>query len=87
LVSFSISLAREVAPHGINVNLVAPGMMRTEMARDALAKNEPKYLERIPLGRVADASEVADVVVFLASDAASYVNGAAWLIDGGRTAV
>jgi 3-oxoacyl-[acyl-carrier protein] reductase len=83
LVSFSISLAREVAPHGINVNLVAPGMMWTEMARDALAKNEQKYLERIPLGRVAEASEVADVVVFLASDRAKYMTGATVDVTGG----
>ena len=83
LVSFSISLAREVAPHGINVNLVAPGMMRTEMAREALQKDEKRYLERIPLGRVADASEVADVVVFLASDRAGYMTGTTADVTGG----
>ena len=83
LVSFSISLAREVAPHGVHVNLVAPGMMRTEMARDALVANEQRYLERIPLGRVADAAEVADVVVFLASDRAGYMTGATVDVTGG----
>ncbi len=83
LVSFSISLAREVAPHGIHVNLVAPGMMRTEMARDALAANEQRYMERIPLGRVAEASEVADVVVFLSSDRAKYMTGATVDVTGG----
>jgi len=83
LVSFSLSLAREVAPSGIHVNLVAPGMMRTEMARDALTANEQRYLERIPLGRVADAAEVADVVVFLASDRAKYMTGATVDVTGG----
>ena len=83
LVSFSISLAREVASSGIAVNLVAPGMMRTEMAREALTAREQQYLERIPLGRVADASEVADVVVFLASERARYMTGATVDVTGG----
>lgn len=83
LVSFSLSLAREVASSGIAVNLVAPGMMRTEMAREALTAREQQYLERIPLGRVADASEVADVVVFLASERARYMTGATVDVTGG----
>jgi 3-oxoacyl-[acyl-carrier protein] reductase len=83
LVSFSISLAREVAPHGIHVNLVAPGMMRTDMAREALDKDEQRYLDRIPVRRIADPSEVADVVVFLASDRARYMTGATVDVTGG----
>jgi 3-oxoacyl-[acyl-carrier protein] reductase len=83
LVSFSISLAREVARQGIYVNLVAPGMMRTEMAREALDKDEQRYLDRIPLGRVADPAEVADVIVFLASDRARYMTGATVDVTGG----
>jgi 3-oxoacyl-[acyl-carrier protein] reductase len=83
LVSFTISLAREVAAHGIFVNAVAPGMMRTEMARDALAANEQDYLNRIPLRRIAEPDEVARVVVFLASDQASYTTGATIDASGG----
>ena len=83
LVTFSISLAREVAPDGIHVNLVAPGMMATEMARDALQKDQQRYVERIPLRRIAEAREVADVVVFLASDRASYMTGATVDVTGG----
>ena len=83
LVSFTISLAREVAPHGIYVNAVAPGMMRTEMARDALEANEQHYLSRIPLGRISEPAEVANVVVFLASDQASYTTGATVDASGG----
>lgn len=83
LVSFSISLAREVAQNGIRVNLVAPGMMSTEMAREALEKNVERYLERIPLRRIAEAREVADVVVFLASERASYMTGATVDVTGG----
>jgi 3-oxoacyl-[acyl-carrier protein] reductase len=83
LVTFSISLAREVAPHGIHVNCVAPGMMRTEMARDALDQGEQRYMERIPLRRIAEADEVANVVAFLASDRASYITGATIDVTGG----
>ena len=83
LVSFSISLAREVAPQGIHVNLVAPGMMQTEMARDALESDKQRYIDRIPLRRIADPSEVADVVAFLASDRAKYMTGATVDVTGG----
>jgi len=83
LVTFTISLAREVAPNGIRANCVAPGMMATEMARDALEKDIQRYLERIPLRRVADPAEVANVVVFLASDCAGYMTGATVDVTGG----
>jgi len=83
LVSFTVSLAREVAPQGIHVNAVAPGMMVTEMARDALQKDPQRYLERIPLRRIADPAEVAHAVVFLASDRASYITGATLDVTGG----
>ena len=64
LVAFTVSLAREVAPNGINVNAVAPGMMRTPMNKEALEDREDEYLKRIPLRRVADPSEVAAAVVY-----------------------
>jgi 3-oxoacyl-[acyl-carrier protein] reductase len=83
LVSFTVSLAREVAPYGIYANAVAPGMMRTDMAREALEKNEQHYIERIPLRRIADPAEVASFVVFLASDQASYTTGATVDVSGG----
>jgi 3-oxoacyl-[acyl-carrier protein] reductase len=83
LVNFTVSLAREVARLGIYVNAVAPGMMRTDMAHDALEKNESKYLDRIPLGRIGDPSEVANLIVFLASDRASYSTGATMDASGG----
>ena len=85
LVGFTISLAREVAAQGINVNAVAPGMMRTPMNKDALAQREDSYLERIPLKRIADASEVADAVIFLCSQKANYITGATLVMDGGWT--
>jgi 3-oxoacyl-[acyl-carrier protein] reductase len=83
LVTFSVSLAREVASQGIHVNAVAPGMMTTEMARDALNKGTDQYLKRIPLGRIGDPSEIANVVVFLASQRASYMTGATVDVTGG----
>ena len=83
LVGFTISLAREVAAQGIRVNAVAPGMIATDMARHALETNLARYLERIPLGRVANPAEVADVVVFLASDRAGYTTGATLDVTGG----
>jgi len=83
LVNFTVSLAREVARHGIHVNGIAPGYMRTDMARDALEKNEQKCIERIPLGRIADPSEMAAVITFLCSDKASYMTGATVDVTGG----
>jgi 3-oxoacyl-[acyl-carrier protein] reductase len=83
LVTFTISLAREVARSGIFVNAVAPGMMRTDMAHEALEANEEKYIQRTPLGRIAEPAEIADTVVFLASDRASYTTGATFDATGG----
>jgi 3-oxoacyl-[acyl-carrier protein] reductase len=83
MVSFTVSLAREVATHGITVNAVAPGMMFTEMTADTLKANEAKYLARIPLGRIAETREIADVIIFLASERASYMTGATVDVSGG----
>jgi 3-oxoacyl-[acyl-carrier protein] reductase len=83
LATFTISLAREMAPHGIHVNAVAPGFMETDMAADALRKNREAYLRRIPLGRIADPAEVAAAVLFLASERASYMTGTSVHVNGG----
>lgn len=83
LVTFTVSLAREVAPYGINVTAVAPGMMRTSMNKDTLEEREEQYLERIPLKRIADPKEVAYPVVFLASDKSDYITGATLDVTGG----
>lgn len=86
LVGFTISLAREVAPYGINVNAVAPGIMETRMV-SAIVDNperKQKYIdERIPIGRVASPEEIARVIVFLLSSQADYITGATIDATGG----
>ncbi len=83
LVSFSVSLAREVAKQGINVNLIAPGMMKTDMCREAIEKNESYYNNRIPMGYVAEAEDVAYAAVFLVSEKANYLTGITLDASGG----
>jgi len=83
IISFTISLAKEVAKHGINVNAVASGLMVTDNTRDRFLTNKDKYLATVPLGRYADTQEVANVVVFLASDKASYMTGSIVNVSGG----
>lgn len=83
LVTYTISLAREVAKYGINVTAVAPGMMRTPMNKKELAEREDEYIQRIPLRRISEPSEVANTVVFLASEKADYITGATIDVTGG----
>ncbi len=83
LVGFTISLAREAAPYGINVNAVAPGMMRTPMNQRQLEEREDAYLQRIPLGRIADPEEVASAVLFLCGNQSDYITGATMDVTGG----
>jgi 3-oxoacyl-[acyl-carrier protein] reductase len=75
VISFSISLAREVAAQGIAVNAVAPGLMYTQMTADRLEANRERYLARIPLGRFGQTEEIADAILFLASERAAYMTG------------
>lgn len=82
LVTFTVSLAREVAPHGINVNAVAPGIMKTEMVLNS-GVDEEYYINRIPLRRISEPEEVANTVLFLASDKADYITGATIDVTGG----
>ena len=83
LVTFTISLAREVAKYGINVTAVAPGMMRTPMNKKELAEREAEYIKRIPLGRISAPKEVAYTVAFLSSNKADYITGATIDVTGG----
>jgi hypothetical protein len=79
------TIAVELAPHSITVNNIAPGAIETPINENLKENTEhmEELLSEIPLGRMGKPEEVADLVLYLASDAASYVTGATLIIDGG----
>lgn len=84
VVAMTKGLGRELGPLGIRVNAIAPGVIETEMVREHLSDElREKVLARFPLGRFATVEEVAQVAVFLASGAASFVTGETIAVDGG----
>ncbi|MEW9529669.1 beta-ketoacyl-ACP reductase [Microbispora sp. NPDC049125] len=83
LVGFGRSLARELGPRGITVNVVAPGFVETDMTAGLEEAQQENIRKSIPLGRQAKVEEIARVVRFLASDEASYITGAVIPVDGG----
>ena len=83
LIGFSKSLAREVASRGITVNVVAPGMIDTDMTAGIEERAREVLLERIPMARLGLPDEVASVVCFLASHDASYITGQVVAVNGG----
>jgi NAD(P)-dependent dehydrogenase (short-subunit alcohol dehydrogenase family) len=86
IVGMTKVLALELASAGITVNAVAPGAVETPLNANAYTPEVRRtYEERIALGRIGSADEVADVVLFLASDAARYVTGQELVVDGGLT--
>ncbi len=82
-------LAQELAPYGIQVNAVAPGMVKTDFSRPFWSDENihRKIVETIPLGRLADPIDVVWPVLFLCSDAARYMTGQVLMVDGGASAV
>lgn len=82
--------ALDLGPRGIRVNAICPGVIETTLGVPGLddqggASAVARFAERIPLRRIGQPEDVAEVVVFLASESARHVNGACWLIDGGQT--
>jgi 3-oxoacyl-[acyl-carrier protein] reductase len=83
LVGFARSLTRELGGRGITANVVAPGFITTDMTKALSPEQADAYLKSIPAGRFADPTEVAGVVLWLASDDAAYISGAVIPVDGG----
>ena len=79
------SAAKELASRGITVNAVAPGFIATEMVAAMTDSAKAAMTDHIPFGRIGEPEEVADVVAFLASDAARYVTGQIIAVDGGMS--
>ena len=83
VIGFTKSCAKELASRGITVNAIAPGFINTDMTDVLPEKVKEAMVTEIPLGRMADAEEVATVVTFLASDFANYITGQVINVDGG----
>jgi len=83
LIGFCKSLAREVASRAITVNVVAPGMIDTDMTRAITDKAQINWADQIPLGRLGTPDDVAAAVRFLASDEAAYITGHVLAVNGG----
>src|SRR3954464_678430 len=83
LVGLARSIAREYGSRGITANVVAPGLVETDMAAALTDKQREEIVSRAPLGRPASVDEIAGVVTFLAADAAAYITGAVVPVDGG----
>ena len=83
MIGFSKALAQEVATRGITVNVIAPGMIRTDMTDNLSADQSARLISNIPLGRLGNPDEIAASVIYLASDEASYVTGVTLHVNGG----
>lgn len=83
IISLTYAMARHFGPHGIRVNSIAPGIVDTPMQRAGFTAATQEFVDSTPLGRQADAAEVAAVAVFLSSDHASFVTGGVMSVTGG----
>ncbi|WP_298439091.1 3-oxoacyl-ACP reductase FabG [uncultured Ferrimonas sp.] len=83
LLGFTKSLAKEVASRGITVNAVAPGFIQTDMTEELTDDQKAGIMNQVPAGRLGQTQEIADAVLFLASDRAGYITGETIHINGG----
>jgi 3-oxoacyl-[acyl-carrier protein] reductase len=85
VIALTMTAARELGPKGITANVISPGFIGTETLRGILSPERLQTLQQqIPVGRIGEPAEVGPVVAFLASEAASYINGAVVDLNGGR---
>ncbi len=83
VIAFTKALAKELGPSGIRVNCVSPGYIDTDMNKDIAEEDKTAFEEETPLGRIGTPAEVANTVIFLASDEASFITGQIVGCDGG----
>ncbi|BAC24237.1 fabG [Wigglesworthia glossinidia endosymbiont of Glossina brevipalpis] len=83
LTGFTKSLAREVAKKGITVNMVSPGFIKTDMTKSLSENNKKNILSNIPVNRFGSTKDVANAVIFFASDLSSYITGETMHVNGG----
>ena len=83
LIGMARSFARELGSRGITANVIAPGFVETDMTADLDEKRRQEIANSIPLARFSDATEIAEVVSFIASEKAAYITGAVIPVDGG----
>lgn len=84
LIGLTKSIAKEVASRGITANCVAPGWIETSMTDQLSTEVKNKFLSQIPTGKIGQSRDIANTVIFLASDEASYITGQTITVDGGR---
>ena len=85
LIGFTRSLAVELAPHGVTVNAVCPGVIRTPLTDAMPEERIAQSISEVPAGRIGEAQDIAHAVSYLASPGASYVTGEHIMVTGGRT--
>ena len=83
IIGFTKSIAKELGSRNINVNAVSPGFIETDITKNLPQEVKNSYIQNIPLGRFGNPEDVAKVVVFLASDSASYITGEVIKVNGG----
>lgn len=83
IISFTKALAKEISPRGVRVNAIAPGYIETDMLKTIAPAHRQQIEQKILLGRIGQCEEIAQVVSFLASPAASYITGQTIVVDGG----
>jgi len=83
MISFSKSLAKEAAPYGVRVNVIAPGFIDTDMTKDLKEDHVKQIIPQIPLGRFGEVDDIAKAALFLVTENSGYINGQVLRVDGG----